>query len=66
MLQNAPVGAQFKRALVHPEHNVHLIPLHFHPLDQSADNVAPARPIRLVQAFFHLGMKIFQAPQDQR
>ncbi len=54
MLQNATCGAWLKRALVDPEHHLHVLFLHFHMLDERADNITPARPVCFIQTAFDL------------
>ena len=53
IVQNAPLGAAFKRANVYPVHHFHLLSLDLHTLDQCSNNLAAGLPIRLLQPRGH-------------
>ena len=53
IVQNAPVGAAFKRAGVHPVHDFHLLRFDLHTFDQCPNDLPACLPIRLFQAGGH-------------
>src|ERR1051326_6473099 len=65
MLQNAPCGAWFKRALVHSEHDIPLSFLYLHALHQCADNITSAGPVHFIQSAFNSRGEVFQPANDQ-
>jgi DDE superfamily endonuclease len=54
MLQNAPIGAQHKRARTHLEDNLNLSRLDFDLSYDRADDVPPREPLGCLQPVFHL------------
>jgi DDE superfamily endonuclease len=54
MLQNAPIGAQHKRARTHLEDNLNWSRLDLDPSYDCADDVPPHEPLGCLQPVFHL------------
>src|SRR4029450_7568512 len=65
MLQNAPRGARFKRALFSPEHDLHPAFLNLHALDQRADDITLASPVDLFQPALNFRCEVLQPTDDQ-
>src|SRR5262249_18542510 len=50
---------------IDPKYDIDLVPSHFHPLDQCADEVTLACPVSRLQPVVEFGGKILQAADDQ-
>jgi hypothetical protein len=53
IVQNAPVGATFKRAEIDPIYDFHLLGLHLDALNQCPNDLSSGLPIRMIQACHH-------------
>jgi len=65
MLQNAPTGAQHKRALAHFEYYRHGPGVDFDASDQGSDDVAPRRRRGRREPALDAARELLQAPDDQ-
>ena len=59
-------GVRVARVRIDPKHHMDVVPSHFHPLDQGADEVALARPVGRLQAVMALGRAVLETANNQR
>src|SRR5207248_3022336 len=63
--QKAPTGARHKRTSAHPEHDLHLLPIHRDLLDERANEIPASPPVGRLELRLHLHRELLQPPDDE-